>query len=754
MHCFFIKQLGITDIILKIAFIIPLFFNLFTPFDALGLKNYHDSEASESYRLSFALGKPRRYETRYQEATRELQLRITPARQEEFNETKFYDNRFIHRIVVQEKNNQVILSIQLKDEDFGWIVTNQESPWRILVDIWPMFQPDKRSLEQEWRWSGSLSSLDEQKENVKGVSSSSLPSNTWFSSSSSYSETISNGPSAGKLEAGGTIQATEIINSQNKKETHKKSNDTNKHNINAATEGPLVSESKLLLPAILGRIDPYVSLSNKQLTDLEINVGQYLGTGQDFDAQADLARRLYVAGNVEKSIKIYRFMSAMSEQKFKQNPNLLWFAGESAFLNGNIALAADYFRSLILHHPGHSLRSLAQIRLIDIGEAGRNFTSDAQDIIKYSNIALSEDNLEAARIVATLRVLAPSIDKDPESASLYIGLLDACITKGLVTKALSNQCYYQKLRYLFYKDNILTVDEMIQTFKKLEPKDPRNATLETMIEARVKVALNTASQNQKWFDWIELEKKIRPALLKFSIEDPQALFKRAEAWKFVGDNERAIRLYENYLSLGKDDKQAREASVSAAFLLYKISQASRAEKLLAKLVEDPKTVAEGFNGESIAILHKISLPPYSSMRGLSLLISEMRQGRYHEDNLNSLVIWAKAEKDDKNLAYLFQLIIAFVPKNDDDITTMTEALMSYGDLLRIKGLFQKSGDVFATVGNLAGSKRQAEANYKAGIVYARARDFEKAKKYWQLSSNDVSDKRFSELASERLQNLE
>jgi len=274
-----------------------------------------------------------------------------------------------------------------------------------------------------------------------------------------------------------------------------------------------------------------------------------------------------------------------------------------------------------------------------------------------------------------------------------------------------------------------------------------------MIEARVKTFLNTCSESQRWFEWVDVEKNIRPALLSFSLKDPQALFRRAQAWKFVGDQDRAIRLYQIFLTMGREDQTHAQALISLVALLYKKSEPKNAEKNLAQLLTQPKLLALGFNKETDELLHELALPPYSSARALKLYLHEMKQGRGQEDLLQNLVMWTKIV-DAEDTPYLYQQIVGYVPKSQDDIDLMSTTLLDYGDKLRMKAEFAKAGDVFSVIGNLAGSRRQTEANYKAGIVYARAGQFAKAKTSWQLSANNVSDPSFSQLASERLKTLE
>lgn len=77
---------------------------------------------------------------------------MSPARASEFDVSRFYDTRYIHRVVVEETNGDVILSFQLKNAPLAWLVTPQENPWRLVVDIWKTEPIEPRSFEQEWKW--------------------------------------------------------------------------------------------------------------------------------------------------------------------------------------------------------------------------------------------------------------------------------------------------------------------------------------------------------------------------------------------------------------------------------------------------------------------------------------------------------------------------------------------------------------------------------------------------------------------------
>ena len=96
----------------------------------------HIPYTDDSYRLSLDFSSPRRYATRFDKETRTLQLRIIPARSEDVQKSAFYDPRFIQRVIVKEKDSEVILNIQLKNFPMSWVVATKEEPWRIILDFW------------------------------------------------------------------------------------------------------------------------------------------------------------------------------------------------------------------------------------------------------------------------------------------------------------------------------------------------------------------------------------------------------------------------------------------------------------------------------------------------------------------------------------------------------------------------------------------------------------------------------------------
>ena len=112
----------------------------------------------DSFRLTLPLGSPRRFATRFSKESRTLALRVSPARASEFEATRYFDTRYVRRVLVEERNGEVILSLQLRNLPVGWVVTTQESPWRIVVDVWRSGPIRKETLEERWDWQDDAAS--------------------------------------------------------------------------------------------------------------------------------------------------------------------------------------------------------------------------------------------------------------------------------------------------------------------------------------------------------------------------------------------------------------------------------------------------------------------------------------------------------------------------------------------------------------------------------------------------------------------
>ncbi|APJ03184.1 hypothetical protein AXG55_04410 [Silvanigrella aquatica] len=711
----------------------------------------------DSYRMVFELNEPRRYATRFNKVTRTLQIRVIPARAKEFNASSYYDTRFVKRVILHEDKSEVILDIQLKNFPIGWVVATQNKPWRIIVDFWKT-EPEEKNLEADWNW---------QPDYIEGMSKEYQDdplSTANMADSLTKTNSISNNVKESNV-------ITQVISGKNDKELNKKEsfpketvlNEKSQKNRNSEnpTENLNQKESsskKYGIPEIYGRLEKAIPMPEGRADQLKIQMGNAFGGKDEVQIGEKLAEEFYKSGHEDQALTIFRRLIALSERAFKSNPKYIWYAGESAYLTKNFSLANDYFRSLLLNYPGSSYSELAKIRLVDMDELGNSKTkgfgkTGFQNAQIYSEMALSEKAQSIVKIAATLRVLNGVIDENPDAAKTYQQNLDICVADSSVPFDLMKNCAYDRIRAFIEKENINVADAAVQQFKKLAPNDNRGAALEQIIFQRAKDLLKKTAQTKQWEDWIAFEKKARPSLIQFTFADGNALFTRAEAFEAVGENLKAAQLYSAFWQASQDQKKKNEAAALAARLLYQSNKPSEAESLLRRIELDSKRKTEGLTDRSISSLRELSVAPYRNKIALRLLLDEMKLGRYVERDLPTLAEWSQRLRGSPEAEPLYGKILSYPAKSLDETQTVETSIMQYAEDLRDSGRFANSGDMFLAVANLAQGTHRAEAAYKAGVVYARAGLFDKAKTAWLLAANDTNDKRFSSLASERLDRL-
>lgn len=675
---------------------------------------------NDSYRLTLDLGTPRRYATRFDKETRTLQIKIIPARSEEVKNSSFYDTRYVQRVVVQEKNSEVILNLQLKNFPISWLVATMQNPWRIIVDLWRT-EDTKLSLNDQWNWQPDiLTGFAGENRN------DALPAITPM-------ESKSQAPMPVIAKSKPLALEPVVMMSSNK-------------------------GRKYDLPEIYSRLEMTKKLSDAKKADLDKQLGSVFGSSNEFSVAKNLADELYASGQENKALTIYRKLAALDENQFKLNDKLLWQAGESAFLLKSFDIANDYLRTLIVNHPGSLLVPFAKLRVTDIDELLNSKNKGNGQVGQkngetYSAIALSDKNPSIVKIAASLRVLDGVVDNDPDAVKLYQQNLDTCVTSAFVPFDLLKNCAYDRVRYLAEKDNITSADNAVQQFKKLSPKDHRTGNLENIVQGRVKVLLAEIAKNKDWNNWVEFETKARPALLTFTFADPDSLFTRADAFEGVGENKKSVQLYESFIKTSNDQKKKNEASAIGAMLLYKMNDPKKANEFLKQIEQDNTRKTSGLTDRAVEALKDISVAPYGNKIALNLLMDEVKLGRYDERNLSTLFEWSKQLRGTNKSELIYEKILAYPVKSADEVQIVETSIMQFADDLRESGRFSKSGDMYFAVANLSQGTRRAEAAYKAGVVYARSGLFDKAKSAWLLAANDTNDKRYSSLANERLDRM-
>jgi len=446
-------------------------------------------------------------------------------------------------------------------------------------------------------------------------------------------------------------------------------------------------------------------------------------------------------------------LAATDSKRFADSPKLLWMAGEASFLEGKFALANDYLQTLVSKFAGSENAALAELRLSDMALLKSNSTMTPELTERYTALSLNDRAPWSSRIGATVRLLSPVIDSRPESAGVYQAALQVCLKGSYVSSNVKRECSYLQTKYSTSQTDVVSADAALQRFKSQYPSDPRISSLGQQLNQRVRANIELLSSNKNFVAIAELEKSSRPSLMAFTINEPDLLFARVEGWLAVGGDAKALALLQKFVSKTSDETKRNEALALQSQLYFKQKKRRNAERALSRILESAVRKTNGLTDRANAAVRECASVPYRSKTAQLILMDELKIGRYVERDLGVLVAVAEGARGRGDSDKIYDLILTTPPRNNDEAKQVEASLFQYADDLRGEGRLAKSAEIYMAVANLAQSSKKAESAYKAGIMYARAGLVEKAKSAWQLSAADLSDKKFSSLANERLERI-
>lgn len=698
-----------------------------------------------SYRISLPLGSARKYATRYIPARRALEIRIYPAKAAEFATAENYDSAYVHRLVIMENNREVVLSLQLKNEDMGWLVTHKDRPWRIIIDLWHNAGSDPglaQETETPWNWEG-LNSSDSLK-----MMGANLARHEVFEGTD-----------------GG--EDLDILT----REQGAASNRAEGAAVNPWEEGSETEAARAMLgtqPAQASRPRPQDDLSEPVAGNpgdsafaADEPMGRFLRTrdarsgsglhSSEGSAKAR-ARAAFEVGAHNTAFSLIRREAALRRREFLSDPEAIWLGGESAYMSGRPEVARDYFLTLSGLNEVSSYTALANLRLTDLDVLAKKetLTSAAE---RYREMALNEQIPWLPRIVSLARILQGAEKPDEFIGDPFLEVIGECVRSDDITTSIQQGCAYQDFLHKMRTDDIVTAQGTIEEYANRWPADPRIAVHKDALRTQIKDFLRSSAEKETFQDWLRFEKASRPEYLSAVNTDAGDLETRARAYERAGDLARALELYEKAAANSKDSARSTSLLARAANLATKTTNAARAQTLLEKIKSQPNRSTEGLGAEAVGYVREIALPPYSNNTALSLLLDEIFTGFHAENDIRTLVSLTERLNGSREADVLYEKILALPTRSLAESELKEETLLEYAEVLRNQGRLVKSADMFLAVANLDNGKNRAEAAYKAGVVYFRAGLLEKATASWNLAANDLANSKYSALATERLNRI-
>ncbi len=692
------------------------------------------SDSNSTFRLSFAFGTPRRYASRYLAASRILQLRVTPARSEEFQPAEYYDGRFVHRVIIKESNGEVFIDLQLKNQPTDWVVTHQESPWRIIVDLWrkPDSNSNSKSKNPDWQWSGFFASSNSDQTTASQnsekpiISAMEIPGLDGATTESPITEPINASERAPKASGPAPADALGGDSLPNLAGPSAQSEQTDQ------AKGPL----KRFLVIESGPVRPEDSAP-------AVNAAR--------------AEELFLRGEHDAALNSYRRLAGLSQREFVTDPNSLWYAAESAIQVNKNDAARDYLLTLKKSNPSSIYSHYATLRLLDL-----DLTESSEAPQKKSD-SFAPSYLELAqqpgapwivKAIAALRFteLKPTGTSAEQSASLLPSFQN-CVREARLVRSVKRDCAFQVFKYDLKTDDLVAAQKTIKEYEAAWPGDSRVAAEKSALEKRISSFIESLQTAESYLAWNKVERNSAPEWLAFTNKSAELLRRRAAGWERSDKPQQALGLYERAADSQSEPKAKMALLAKAANLAQKSNNTARANQSLAKIQAIPERNTTGLAAEDYALIREIALPPSNNKSALKLVLDDLFKGFHAENDIRTIVSLTEQLDGSREADFLFEKILAVPSRSAAEAELKADALLNYAETLRNQGRLVKSADTFLAVANLDNGKNRAEAAYKAGVVYFRAGLLEKATTSWNIAANDLENSKYSALATERLNRI-
>ena len=680
------------------------------------------AKSLDSFRYIADLGTPRRFATRYIKETRTIEMKIIPARAEEFDGSRYFDTKYIQRVVIKEQLGEVTMSFQLKDLSLGWSLVAIENPWRLVLDV---FETDEEadSLDQQrgWSWNQNHNTV----RRVPGVAGE---------------KSINQVPQASVKpiqEVDVTSEAVPQVAIEQKSST-----------------GDVTSER----PRLFGRIEPVQSQPPEMISAIKDRITEGKNKSETLQAQKELASIFYVTGNHQKAVQQFRILASQDVSIIKADPKLLWQAGESAYLSKQDDAAEDYFNLILQFHPQSSYVDLAKLRKADLSLLQKQpqgvLTSDMQKwLSSYAEIARSEKDSVLAKIIAAMRVTHGSVDQDPQGAKPYHQILNKCVNQAMASFELLSECSYIQSMIDAQFSEITSAYEKATQYRESFKDEVRYAKLRSVLEQRMTQQITNAQKSNKLTDWIEIEKHLPAEALLFTLTNASLMFARAQAWDAVAEPLKAARLYGLFAQNASQEPQHTDALALASLGYFRSAQKRAAESSLKKLSDHIDDSEEKLSEKSLQAIRIMALSPYQSRTAFKIFEEQLIAGVTKETAFDALFSFAQMATSQKSSEFFCIQMANISSKSPEQIKNTESHIMRFAEKLAQGAGHLKAAEMYLLVAKINQGNHKAEAAYKAGLQFARAGAYEKAKESWQLAASDVTEKRYSALANERLERL-
>ncbi|MBM4253347.1 MAG: tetratricopeptide repeat protein [Deltaproteobacteria bacterium] len=533
------------------------------------------------------------------------------------------------------------------------------------------------------------------------------------------------------------------------------------------------------------------------------------------EAMADYAGKLFNLGHEAKALVAYEQVVRRDPTVFDKDALHLWRFAETQLGQGNLTLADGYFSSLAQKHPESPLADFARLRRLDIaaikvGNAGEQSAYDTM-LKELANIRLRENGELAAQVAlrqAWWAAAAKTRDFDQKALPAISGAVHAKLTAAypnvensrtafltgslLLNDMLNPQIAWQRATGAF-------ADAYFKRFNG-SGAEPYKTELQGRFDTKLNNSLTAKIEAGKLLDAIT-DFETLPRAMQKSKPTPKTSWALAEAYRQLGQSSKSIDFYAAATkanAAGPDQFKAQfwlavtsgEAAIRAkedgqdAAVITKLSQQSNgadraADEQWARLSADEQAklgvAYKNYFEQTVISPAKLRSGPKIVLANWTAALATKKSA----DNGGEAKDWTRNFSPSGSAVLLLtdlgkrfselgmpverkkaiDLLKYMKPKDfaDDAAAKKVWAseLTALADEYRKANQYLDAGRLFSQVGEEAENwDGRAEALYKGGLLLFRAGRRAEAIEAFRKASDDGNNLFYSNLAKERLGQLQ
>lgn len=311
------------------------------------------------------------------------------------------------------------------------------------------------------------------------------------------------------------------------------------------------------------------------------------------EMMADFAGKLFNFGQESKALLAYQQVLHRDPTIFDKDALHLWKFAECHLSHANLTLARGYYESLIQKHPASPLADFAKLRILDVSairQLEQNRPSDLPSLTTGVASIKPRHNGELAAQLAIRKAYWAEENVSQAANRTKIPILSRPVASELSVSYPT----VESSRTAFLAGTLLLADALRKDtlwsratapfaedyFKRFSgpPTEPFRTNLKDDLYNKINDTIQTKVASGKLVEAID-DFEALPASMRSVQKNPSTAWALAEAYRKLGQKEKALALYENAEKVDEKGPDRVKAAFWLAYLAGELAADGRSQKM-------------------------------------------------------------------------------------------------------------------------------------------------------------------------------